>query len=254
MAFRIQPEVMAEIRRLAADSPDPRGLLSSFERLGNALPAAPSKELLSLLARVFELSDFLPRMLSSRPALVRRLERVAAWKSEKLLEQYLRESALAMRGISGADDAAFYRRLRLYKYRELARLMARDLMLAADTEELGRELSHLAQAIVSAALERVRRAMVARYGMPDDDGFCVLGLGKLGGEDLNFSSDIDLLYVYQADGQTQGGSSGSLSNAQFYTKLSEGLGPQKAWCRTERWIGSRSCRPASAHPPDTHKG
>src|SRR5260370_857422 len=115
MAFRIQPEVMAEIRRLAADSPDPRGLLSSFERLGNALPAAPSKELLSLLARVFELSDFLPRMLSSRPALVRRLERVAAWKSEKPLEQYLRESALAMRGISWADDAALYRRLRPFQ-------------------------------------------------------------------------------------------------------------------------------------------
>jgi glutamate-ammonia-ligase adenylyltransferase len=223
MAFRIQPEVMAEIQRLAADSPDPRGLLSSFERLGNALPGTPSKELLSLLARLFELSDFLPRMLSARPALVRRLARVAAWKREKPLEQYLRESALAMRGISGADEAAFYRRLRLYKYRELARLMARDLMLTADAEELGRELSHLAQAIVSVALERVRRAMVARYGMPHEDGFCVLGLGKLGGEDLNFSSDIDLLYVYQADGQTQGGSSGSLSNAQFYTKLSEGL-------------------------------
>src|SRR5260370_38471852 len=96
MGFGMQEEVMAEIRGLAADSPDPRGLLSSFERLGNALPAAPSKELLSLLARVFELSDFLPRMLSSRPALVRRLERVAPWKAEKPVRHCLRESTRAL--------------------------------------------------------------------------------------------------------------------------------------------------------------
>src|SRR5260370_14700819 len=146
MGFGMQEEVMAEIRGLAADSPDPRGLLSSFERLGNALPAAPSKELLSLLARVFELSDFLPRMLSSRPALVRRLERVAGWKSEKPLEAYLRESALAIRGTSGADDAAFYRRLRLFKKRELGPLMARDLTLCAHTEGLGGGLSPPPQA------------------------------------------------------------------------------------------------------------
>src|SRR5260370_40305508 len=162
MGFGMQEEVMAEIRGLAADSPDPRGLLSSFERLGNALPAAPSKELLSLLARVFELSDFLPRMLSSRPALVRRLERVGAWKSEKPLEQYLRESALAMRGISGADDAAFYRLLSLFYDRKLARLSASDLVFAPVTVVQERVPNTNANTSDSHALGRVLTALVPR--------------------------------------------------------------------------------------------
>src|SRR5260370_14998310 len=102
MAFRIQPEVMAEIQRLAADSPDPRGLLSSFERLGNALPGTPSKEVLSLLARLFELPDFLPKMLSPRPALGPRPSRRAPWEREKPPGPRLREAAPPYRANSQA--------------------------------------------------------------------------------------------------------------------------------------------------------
>ena len=223
MAVRIQPALKARIQELAAESPDPPSLLAAFERLGTALAASAPDEPLLALARLFELSEFLPRMLARRPALVRRVAQFAVSALEKPLEEYLRESSRALRGISAADEDGLYRRLRLYKYRELVRLMVRDLVVGAPTEELGRELSHLAQAILSSALEWVRGAMTARYGRPQEDGFCVLGLGKLGGEDLNFSSDVDLLYVYQAEGQTPGGHFGSLSNAQFYTKVAEGL-------------------------------
>jgi len=223
MAVGIQPTLRAKIQQWAAESPDPPGLLAAFDRLGTALPAAPSDELLKALARLFELSEFLPRMLARRPALVRRVARFATSAIEKPLQDFLQESTPILNGISVADEAGLYRRLRLYKYRELVRLMVRDLVQGAETEELGRELSHLAQAILSTALEWVRRAMTARYGRPQADGFCVLGLGKLGGEDLNFSSDIDLLYLYRAEGQTAGGNQGSLSNAQFYTKIAEGL-------------------------------
>src|SRR5262252_7155812 len=114
MAVRIQPALRAKIQELAAESPDPPGLLAAFERLGTALPAVASDEPLSALARLFELSEFLPRMLARRPALVRRVARFAAPSLEKPLEAYLREATQALRGISAADEADLCRRLRLY--------------------------------------------------------------------------------------------------------------------------------------------
>src|SRR5262249_41654494 len=135
MAVRIQPALRAKIQELAAESPDPPGLLAAFDRLGTALPALASDELLLVLAPLFELSEFLPRMLARRPALVRRVAQFAASNLEKPLQEYLRQSTRALRGISATDEAGLYRRLRLYKYRELIRLMVRDLVVDTPTEE-----------------------------------------------------------------------------------------------------------------------
>ena len=106
------------------------------------------------------------------------------------------------------DDHAVGDALRRFKYYELARLTVRDLWSAPDditaTEAVLAELSHLADALLAAAL-RQAAARSARGGgpplWPTADGgtfrprFCVLGMGKLGGEELNYSSDVDLIYV-----------------------------------------------------------
>ncbi len=81
----------------------------------------------------------------------------------------------------------------------------RDLSLGAPLAEIGRETSHLAEALISAALGVLERELTAKHGAPDQPGFAVFGLGKLGGEDLNFSSDVDLVYLYREQGQTAGG-------------------------------------------------
>ncbi len=87
-----------------------------------------------------------------------------------------------------SDAAAIKKILRLYKYVEMARICLRDLAGLASFEETGRELSSLAAACVEAAL---------RFLLPPGFSFVVFGMGKLGGEDLNLSSDIDLIYAYQ---------------------------------------------------------
>lgn len=82
-------------------------------------------------------------------------------------------------------------------------------------------LSKAAERSISRALGAARTALIPLYGRPDPLSFSVIGLGKLGGSELNFSSDIDLLFLYRADGDTTGGSRGRLSNVEWYTRFAE---------------------------------
>ena len=101
-----------------------------------------------------------------------------------------------------------------FTHRHLLRLGARDLNGLADVEETTAGLAALADAVLQAATRVCREALTAVHGEPlytGDDGverpceFCVIGMGKLGGGELNFSSDIDLMYVYTSyQGQTRG--------------------------------------------------
>ena len=139
-----------------------------------------------------------------------------------LFEQFERAGA-KVEAFVLEDFEGLQRQLRRYKYRELLRLMVRDSALRVPVAALGREQAALADALISAALAWAERQLTARYGLPEVAGFCVLGLGKLGGEDLNFSSDVDLVYLYRADGHTTGGSAGALPTVQYYTRLGEAV-------------------------------
>jgi [glutamine synthetase] adenylyltransferase / [glutamine synthetase]-adenylyl-L-tyrosine phosphorylase len=113
--------------------------------------------------------------------------------------------------------------LRSVRADELVRLGVRELELGLDTE-VGRELARLADACFDAAIAFWDRELRARYGAPryvDDDGterdaqLAVIGMGKLGGEELNFSSDVDVIYVYSSDN----GEVGPLSLHEYFAKL-----------------------------------
>ena len=113
--------------------------------------------------------------------------------------------------------------LRRVRADELVRLGARELDLGLDTE-VGRELARLADVCFDAAIAFHDRELRARYGAPrfvDDDGterdarLVVIGMGKLGGEELNFSSDVDVIYVYSSDQ----GEVGGLSLHEYFAKL-----------------------------------
>ncbi len=84
--------------------------------------------------------------------------------------------------------------LRRYKYQEYLRIAARDLSAGCPYEETGHELAQLASLSCETALKAAR--VIIQDGHPEP--FVVLGMGKLGGDDLNFSSDIDLIYVHNA--------------------------------------------------------
>jgi glutamate-ammonia-ligase adenylyltransferase len=127
------------------------------------------------------------------------------------------------------------RLVRSFKRREYIRIGMRDLLKVADTVEIIRDLAWLADVCLEAAYAACRKELVRRHGVPmfkDLDGqekesrFCILGLGKLGGEELNFSSDIDILYLYSSDeGSTKGipGLGGKrincITNHEFYGRL-----------------------------------
>src|SRR5690606_27705768 len=138
---------------------------------------------------------------------------------------WLMARELAERLAGADDDAAVAAALRRYRADEMVRLGARELGLG-NPSEVGAELAHLADACLDAAIAHHWAQLVARHGEPryqaDDVSerpaeLVVIGMGKLGGEELNFASDIDLIYVYTSDA----GSAGALSLHEFMSKLCE---------------------------------
>jgi len=128
------------------------------------------------------------------------------------------EVKAAMAGCSELAD--LQRRLRRYRQVEMLRLGARELK-PGNTLEVARDLSALADACLDAAVALCESQLQSGYGAPvcadDSPGFVVLAMGKLGGEELNFSSDIDLIYVYSSDE----GRAGSLTLHEYYSRLSQ---------------------------------
>src|SRR5690349_1539177 len=118
-----------------------------------------------------------------------------------------------------------------FRRRELLRIYLHDIRRAQTLVETMEELSNLADAILDYALSLARQDLDNRYGLPrrvDERGrtataeFCVIALGKLGSMELNYASDIDLVFLYSDDGTTAGtGERGEVSNREYFVKLSE---------------------------------
>jgi glutamate-ammonia-ligase adenylyltransferase len=117
-------------------------------------------------------------------------------------------------------------RLAEFRRREILRILLRDVLGFGALPEVTEDLSNLADALLECAYRRIRAALVRRYGEPRlaggaGCGFSVVALGKLGGRELNYSSDIDLMFVYGGEGCCAG--PGGLSNAEFFRKTAAGL-------------------------------
>jgi glutamate-ammonia-ligase adenylyltransferase len=123
---------------------------------------------------------------------------------------------------AGSDDAAFMDALRRFRRRHLVRIAWRDLASLADVETVLGELTELADVCIGAACGRAAEELEARYGVPRGAdgrrlGLLVLGMGKLGGGELNFSSDIDLVFLFAEHGETDGGR--TLENEEYFTRF-----------------------------------
>jgi len=133
----------------------------------------------------------------------------------------------------GEPWESFSSRLRQWRHREYLRIGLGDLTGRYPVETTVAELSELAAGLFAVACRWARRFLHEQYGpfpaalagsgpAHQENAFVVLGMGKLGGGELNFSSDVDVVYLYSsAAEETQGGSRGTLQTREFFTRLAE---------------------------------
>ncbi|MBN2553338.1 MAG: glutamate-ammonia-ligase adenylyltransferase [Spirochaetales bacterium] len=196
------PISFARLAVLATDflrsQPDPDMALNNWERFLAVMedPEEHFRLLLSqpkrldILLRIFAGSQYLSDALIRDPDFFEWAtlpERLHNTRGREQVEELLRELSL-----SCASGDQWANELRRHKRREILRIGIRDICLDVPIEEIMEELSMLAEAALQVELERLLRKFEAgRIG----DGFCLLAFGKLGGRELNYSSDIDLLGV-----------------------------------------------------------
>lgn len=231
----MSPSLSTELDRLVDTLPDPAAARIFVARLAELHPHAAERWLANdvLMSNVLALvvySPLLGQTLLQQPEhlnwLARERDLQIVKPKERLREQVAR---FAARHSTLSEQVALAR----FKRRELLRIYLRDCLGYAALSETTAELSNLADVLLERTLNRCRQALEKEAGVPsalDERGrlipaeFAVVALGKLGSRELNYSSDIDLLFLYSVDGETQSGPTSPrplLTNKQFYTRLAE---------------------------------
>ena len=172
------------------------------------------------LDRVLPLSRFLSRLIESRPEIGEELRTSlqTPWTAQAMRDVLAAEAA---------DEAALRPGLRRLRARVMARIVARDLTGLGNLAEVTETMTTLAEVAAGHAAGVLSAVLVARHGTPrsatgEAQELIVIGMGKLGGRELNVSSDIDLIFAYPEDGETDGDGQ-RLSNFEFFTRLGRQL-------------------------------
>ena len=165
------------------------------------------------LAQLAIASDFAIDTLAAQPELLARLIGDSA-------------SALPPPTLDPGNRADWLRLLRRYRQAESTRLVWRDVVAGESVDNILAGSTALAESCLSIALGALQGEFTERFGVVRDaegtpQGLVVMGLGKLGGGELNFSSDIDLVYAYDADGESDGPR--SLASQDYFARLGQQL-------------------------------
>jgi glutamate-ammonia-ligase adenylyltransferase len=228
-------EILPRLIHYCSRSANPDICLNNFERVSAAFPGpadffkltAGRPNALKVLAPLFASSLFLVRFILSDPLhLVSWLTKPGILNAAPDREDIKKEILEACPPQTPLIDASIL--LRKFKYTEFLRITARDLLGIAGVSETTAELSNLADAALEAAYRAGRHELDKKYGRPQYKAstgkasrcpFTVIAMGKLGGRELNFSSDIDILFLYGKDGNTSGPR--IITNHQYFVELSE---------------------------------
>jgi glutamate-ammonia-ligase adenylyltransferase len=178
-------------------------------------------EILAALTRVLVFSDFVADCLIRDPALLPDL--IESGDLQRRYAQQDYAAALKQMLVGVAREDTLSRNLRRYRRREMVRIAWRDLAGWSDLFETVADLSALADTCLEQSLSLLHKWQCDQYGIPKaTDGskqhLVILALGKLGAQELNFSSDIDLIFAYPQTGKTEGTES-PLSNEDFFSRL-----------------------------------
>ena len=225
---RLSPALASALPGLLAEAPDPDGALLLFERL------IESSEIVRLLDRHNSLAHYAivifghSRFLGD--TLIQNTDLLPSFLREKNLDrsfsqEEFHESLARFRARSSESDVALT--LARFKRREYVRIMLRDVLKIAPLAETTAEISALADVLIEEALREADSKLQRRHGSPQhldalgrlvDAPFAVLALGKLGGKELNYSSDVDLMYIY-GDGEEPPRT--PVSNREYFIRLAQ---------------------------------
>lgn len=205
-----------------------------------------------ILAAVVSGSQFSAELLQSNPDFLSLLD-YEHLRFPRRAEGLQREAQSCIKSaLAERDYAAALGELRRLKQREILRIGARDLGRLSNVVEITQEVSELADVCLDAVLQIVLKQLSVKFGHPfhqDVQGdwqptpFCVIGLGKLGGQELNYSSDVDVLFLYGDEGEVfkeapQTGKSRRpvLSNHQFFCKVAEAFSAEVAQASADGFL------------------
>ncbi len=214
-------KILGELLESLAQTADPDQGLNHWERF---LQAGLNRgQLFEYLGGAPRMNHLLSAIFGNSPAMAQTLIRdplLVYWLAEEqvLTRRPSREAMTrALRTMLNNVTALELRleALRRFRRREMLRIGVRDLLRLADVQETTATLTDLACVLIQAAYELTAAGLGERSGRPRDrdrkgklveTGFAIIAMGKLGGGELNFSSDVDLIYVYASDeGETQTG-------------------------------------------------
>jgi glutamate-ammonia-ligase adenylyltransferase len=176
---------------------------------------AENPETMRLLITLFADSQFLTDLFLNRPELIDTLIRVDLTRIEKSKDEMFSELREALAETS--DVEAKLNALRRYKTEEFGG--------AIELVPVLHQLSNLAQACLEGALSLTLDELEEKFGAVPRGRFAVIGGGKMGGREIDYNSDLDLVFIYDADegAQTRGGSRGRLPAHEFYVRLGQKL-------------------------------
>jgi glutamate-ammonia-ligase adenylyltransferase len=181
--------------------------------------------------RVFACSDFVADCCQQSPAMLKSMlesGELACSHGGKDFDPVAHYRCLIERGLEDTDDqATLISALRRLRRQEWVRIAWRDIGGLADLDEAVGDASAFAEAAIQYALERVHQRLCEEIGTPENakgepQGLAVFALGKLGAGELNFSSDIDLIFAFPEAGETRG-KRRTLSNDEYFQRLAKQL-------------------------------
>jgi len=177
------------------------------------------------LQQALGLSNFISDAFSRSPQLLAELSESGLLDSEQRTAQIAKELQDLLCSID--SEPALHRALRLFRRKQMLVIAWRELLGKADLQESFKHISYLAEQLILQSLDWLYSRQCAELGTPENAAgvrqpLYIFAMGKLGGRELNFSSDIDLIFTYPEQGQTRGARR-SIDNQRFFSKLGQRL-------------------------------